>query len=197
MSENITIRPATAADAPSMAILVDIAAHGLAAYFWSAAVRRGEAYSVLEIGRQRAMRDEGSFSWRNASIAEIDDQIAAMLIGYRQPDEPEDVDLDELDPVIRPLMELEPLSAGTWYVNVLASFAEFRGRGAGSALMGKAEEIARSTDARGLSLIVENTNEAASRLYQRLGFREIARKPFHPFPGSTPIESWVLMERLF
>ena len=196
MSENITIRPATPADAPAMAILVDIAAHGLAAYFWQGRVRDGEAYSVLEVGRARAMRDEGSFSWRNSTIAEIDGQIAGMLVGYRQPDDAGEVDLDDLDPVIRPLMELEPLSAGTWYINVLASFAEFRSRGVGSALMEKADQLAAESGARGLSLIVEDTNLKARQLYERLGFSEVARRPFHAFPGSYPVENWILMERI-
>jgi ribosomal protein S18 acetylase RimI-like enzyme len=196
MTGPITTRPARPGDAASMAILVDIAGHGLPAYFWSSAVARGEAYSVLEVGRERARRDEGSFSWRNATMAEIDGAIAGMLVGYRQPDSPEFTDPEDYDPVVRPLIELEPLSRASWYINVLASFAEFRGRGVGTALLGEAETIARRTAARALSLIVEDVNSGAMRLYRRHGFNEVARRTFHPFPQCHPVQNWILMERV-
>ena len=191
----VKLRPARRADASSMAILVDIAGYGLPAWLWGGAVRRGEAASALEVGRSRALRDDGAFSWRNAVIAELAGEVAGMLIGYREPDEPEAVDADGLDPVLRPLFELEALAPATWYINVLATFPEFRGRGVGAALIGKAADIARRSRARGLSLIVEDDNAGARRLYERVGFCETARRPFHAFPGSQPAEAWILMER--
>jgi ribosomal protein S18 acetylase RimI-like enzyme len=197
MSGSVTLRPAKRTDAASMAVLVDIAGYGLPAWLWRAAVRRGEAVSVLEVGRMRALRDESSFSWRNTTIADLDGEVAGMLTGYRQPDEPEKVDLAEIDPILRPLFELEPLSPGTWYINVLATFAEHRGKGVGTALMGEASSIARRADARGLSLIVEDDNTGARRFYERLGFTELARRPFRVFPGGQKAEHWVLMEKMF
>jgi len=196
MTGRITTRPATPRDAASMAILVDIAGHGLPAYFWSSAVARGEAYSMLEVGRERAMRDEGSFSWRNATMAEIDGAVAGMLVGYRQPDSPEVTDPEDYDPAVRPLIELEPLSRASWYINVLASFAEFRDQGVGTALLREAERIARQTEARALSLIVEDVNDGAMRLYRRHGFTEIARRRFLPFAQCHPVHNWILMERV-
>ena len=57
------------------------------------------------------------------------------------------------------------------------------------------QAIENKSGARGLSLIVEDTNLKARKLYERLGFNEVARQPFHPFPGSYPVENWILMER--
>ena len=51
------IRPATLSDATHLAALVDIAGEGFASYFWSQMADPGQ--SPFEIGRARAMRDEG------------------------------------------------------------------------------------------------------------------------------------------
>lgn len=193
MSGEITIRPASRRDASDMAILVDIAGYGLPSYAWRDMVESGEAISVMEAGRIRALRDEGSFSWRNAIMADLDGRTAGLLVGYRQPDTPEEVDLAEIDPVFRPLFELEALAPATWYVNVLATFAEFRSRGVGRALMAEAERQGADAGTTGLSLIVEDDNEGGTRLYRSLGFEEKARRPFVTIPGGRDAKDWILM----
>src|SRR3989337_3827953 len=75
-----TFRPATKADASALAVLGDIAGEGMPAYMWGSLKAPGQ--SVLEFGRERAARDSGGFSWRNAVVAEIDGEIAASLVGY-------------------------------------------------------------------------------------------------------------------
>jgi ribosomal protein S18 acetylase RimI-like enzyme len=195
MSADITLRAATTRDAPAMVLLVDIAGHGLPLHFWTTAVRRGEAVSALEVGYMRALREEADFSWKKATIAELDGEVAGMLTGYLLPARAPVVDLGKLDPVVRPLVELEALAPSTWYVNVLAAFARFRRLGVGTALIGRAGEIARAVNARGVSLIVEDTNEAARRLYEDRGFREVARRPFHAFDGAPEVYDWILMVR--
>jgi len=189
----VTLRPGRRTDASDMAVLVDIAGHGLPAYFWSAMVERGEAGSVLEAGRMRALREDGLFSYRNAVIAELDGEVAGLLTGYRQSDHAPGQEPAEMDPVVRPLVELEGQAPGTWYVNVLATFAEHRGKGVGAALLERAEAIAAETRARGLSLIVGDDNAGARRLYARHGYRDAATRPFHPFPGCHPAGNWILM----
>jgi ribosomal protein S18 acetylase RimI-like enzyme len=189
----VTLRAARRGDASDMAVLVDIAGYGLPSHYWSAAVKRGEAISALEAGRMRALRAEGLFSYRNAVIAEVAGEVAGMLLGYRQPDAMTAETGPEADAVLRPLVELEALAPGTWYVNVLATFAEYRGRGVGRALLDRAEEIAAQTLARGLSLIVEDDNAGARRLYTAKGYVETATRPFHRFPGCHPAENWILM----
>ena len=141
MEGRATFRPAAKADASALAVLVDIAGEGLPAHLWNTLKAPGQ--SILEVGRERAAREEGGFSYRNAIIAEVDGEIAACLVGYRL-DDPYDLgDLEQAPPVVRPLVLLEAKARGSWYVNVLATFPEFRRCGIGIELLGIAEGKAR------------------------------------------------------
>lgn len=189
---SLSLRPATKDDASDMAILADMAGHGLPAWNWASS--RGEEFaSALEAGRARALRDTGAFSWRNAQIAELDGRVAGLLVGYRQPDIAEAIDLDELPEPIRPIVDLEAQAPGTWYVNMIAVFSEYRRSGAGRMLMQEAESQAKASAATGLSLIVEDTNTAASAFYDRIGFKQADTRPYIPFPGGPDAFRWVLM----
>ena len=127
-------RAATKADAAALAVLVDIAGEGLPAYLWSTLKAPGQ--SILEVGRERAARETGGFSYRNAVVAEVDGEIAACLVGYRLDDPYELGNLNEIPELVRPLVLLEAKAPGSWYVNVLATFPEFRRQGLGAALLG-------------------------------------------------------------
>jgi ribosomal protein S18 acetylase RimI-like enzyme len=166
-------RRATPADAMAMAELVHFASEGLAFYLWSkVAGPDGDPWAA---GRERARREEGGFSYRNTVVIEADGRVAAGLIGYPLPDVPQPPP-DNPPAIFVPLNELEDLVPGTWYVNVLAAYPEHRGKGYGAALLGLAEELARETLRRGLSIIVADTNTGARRLYERCGYREVATR---------------------
>lgn len=187
------IRPAEKADAAALAILVDIAGEGLPAYMWGTMKAPGQ--SILEFGRSRAGRDEGGFSYRNATVVEIDGEIAAALVGYRL-DDPYDVDnLSDIPEMVRPLIELEAEVPGSWYVNVLATFPECRGIGLGTQLLEEAEDRALESGAQTLSIIVASENTIAARLYARTGYEEVARRPVVDFPGCPHGGDWVLMTK--
>src|SRR5215207_142926 len=95
-------RPASKADAAALAVLVDIAGEGLPAYLWSTLKAPGQ--SILEVGRERAARETGGFSYRNAVVAEVDGEVAGCLIGYRL-DDPYDLSgFEQLPPLVRPLV---------------------------------------------------------------------------------------------
>ncbi len=186
-------RPAAKADAASLAVLVDVAGDGLPAYLWSTLKAPGQ--SILELGRERAQREEGGFSYRNAIVAEMNGEIAAALIGYRL-DDPYDLgDLGEVPEIVRPLVKLEAKAPGSWYVNVLATFPEFRRQGIGLKLLAQAEAKARATEAPALSVIVADWNEPAKRLYARAGYEAEAREPVFQFPGCPQAGHWLLMVR--
>lgn len=57
----------------------------------------------------------------------------------------------------------------------IATRAEARGKGVGSALIEAAEQAARRKRRRALRLEVRTDNDAAIRLYERLGYRRIGR----------------------
>jgi ribosomal protein S18 acetylase RimI-like enzyme len=114
-------------------------------------------------------------------------------LGYRLADPYDTGDLAALPDLVRPLVELESQAPGSWYVNALAVFPEYRGAGLGSLLLAEAERLAQSTGAETLSLIVAGQNEGARRLYERTGYRMAARRPLVAFPGSQHEGDWVLM----
>ena len=82
-----------------------------------------------------------------------------------------------------PLQELEDQVPGSWYINVIAAYPEFRGKGSGSALMKFAESLAVEQKKNRLSLIVSNANQAAVRLYSKLGFEMIDQRPIEKRTG--------------
>jgi GNAT superfamily N-acetyltransferase len=193
MEPEIVFRPATIADASALAVLVDIAGEGMPAYMWSTLAAPGQ--SLLELGRERAQRDAGGFSWRNAVVAEIDGEVAAGLVGYLLED-PYDLGvLAETPDIDQPLIKLEAQAPGSWYVNVLATFPEFRGLGIATALLEIAESNGSEAGAPALSVIVGSWNEEASRLYERAGYEAVASEPAIPFPGCHREGDWVLMAK--
>jgi ribosomal protein S18 acetylase RimI-like enzyme len=187
------IRPARKSDAAALAVLVDIAGEGMPSHMWSTMKEPGQ--SLLEFGRSRAARDTGAFSWRNATVAEIDTEVAGCLIDYRLDDPYESGDLIQIPDVVRPLIQLEAKAPGSWYVNVLATFPEFRGQGLGSRFLHFAEERARAAGAGEASIIVAGDNSGAMRLYTRVGYGERARAPLVTFSGAAHGGDWVLLTK--
>lgn len=189
----MTIRYADKSDCAELARLIDLAGEGLPSYLWQEMAGPGE--DAWEIGRQRAARDTGSFSYRNGVIAEVDGRIAGALIGYAIAAEPEAIDAANTPPMFLPLLELENLAVGTWYINAVAVFPEARGLGVGSKLMRWAERKAAELGLPGVSLIVSDANEGACRLYEHLGYDEVASRPMVKDGWQSDGENWVLMIR--
>jgi len=184
-------RVARPEDAFSMAKLVDIAGEGLPFYLWTGMASDGQ--SPWDVGQERARRESGGFSYRNTIVREYSGQVVASLVGYSLDDEPQPTDYSNMPPMFVPLQELEDMAPGTWYVNVLATFSEFRGKGYGSELLSLAEAIARECAKRGLSIIVADTNTRARSLYERLGYREQAQRPMVKEKWQHPGENWILL----
>ncbi len=172
------IRAARPSDAPDLAYLCNEAGEGLAEYFWE---QNDQGIEPWEWGAMRARREEGDFSYRNAHVVERDDRVEAMLLGFviREMD----VDWDELSPIVRPLALLEQKAVGSWYVNALAARPECRGRGLGTELLGLSHALALTSGCKEVSLQNFTSNDRARRLYQRIGFSEVAR---HPMPTGLP-----------
>ena len=185
-------RPATPNDAQALAELVDFASEGLALYLWTKTA--GAGGDPWAVGRERAMCEVGSFSYRNAVVMEREGRVAAGLIGYPLADVPELI-ADTMPPMFVPLQELENLAPGTWYVNVLAAYPETRGQGCGTALLAVAETMAAAAARAGLSIIVSDANTGARRLYERCGYREVARRTKIKEDWQNPGAAWVLLTK--
>jgi len=172
--------------------LVNYAGEGLPVHLWSKMVEAGE--SAWDVGRRRAARPEGGFSYCNATIIEDRGACAGCLIGYEIPDVPEPITSD-MPAMFVPLQELENLAPSTWYVNVLAVRPELRGLGLGTKLLGYADQTGRALGKRGMSVIVSDANPGARRLYERSGYREAAARAMVKGDWQNEGRNWVLLTK--
>jgi GNAT superfamily N-acetyltransferase len=185
-------RRATPADTAPMTDFVHFASEGLALYLWTRMA--GPGGDPWAIGRERAGRDTGAFSYRNTIVAEENGRAIAGLIGYALPDHPEPITGD-MPAMFAPLQELENLAPATWYVNVLAAYPEHRGRGYGGALLAVADRLAAAAGNRGLSIIVADTNTGARKLYERSGYSEAGKRRMVKEEWLHPGTDWVLLTK--
>jgi ribosomal protein S18 acetylase RimI-like enzyme len=149
---------------------------------------------VWQIGRVRAERETGAFSYRNAVMIEHAGEAAGCLIGYDIPARPEPIPAG-LPPMFVPLQELENLAADTWYINVIGVVPKFRNLGLGAKLLTLADETARARGKSGTSLIVADANLGARRLYARSGFREQASRKTIKEAWQSDSENWLLLTK--
>ena len=155
-----------------------IASDGLAEYIWSRVVLPG--LSILEIGEHRFARENTAFSYQNCLVAEKDDHVIGMLHAFPMRKPAEDGPQRYIDPVLAPYAELEDY--GSFYISAVATFNEHRGLGIGTRMLQEARRRARTLGLDRLSLICFEKNTGAHRLYRRLGFRELDRRPIVPHP---------------
>jgi [ribosomal protein S18]-alanine N-acetyltransferase len=81
-------------------------------------------------------------------------------------------------------------TAGELHINNVAVRAEYRRRGIGAALLNQILNEARTRNAKAAFLEVRSANEAAQALYEKSGFRAIARRANY---YSDPPEDAVVM----
>lgn len=184
------LRPAAPEDAAALADLVNFASEGMALYVWRKIA--GPDGDPWHVGRERAGRDTGSFSYRNGIVVDGGDGPIAALIGYRLPDAPQPIP-ETMPALFVPLQELENLAPGSWYVNVLAAYPEHRGKGYGGVLLAVADDLAAERATRQLSIIVSDANAGARRLYARSGYREVDRRPKVKESWRTGGTHWLLL----
>jgi len=192
MTARATTRPARKSDAAEIALLVNIAVHGGMARGWAHSDEAEGTYDPIEVGRLDMMTDD-EFGWRNCTMAEVDGEVAGMMLGYRKADAFTAVG-PEVTGFMRPIEELEAEANGTWFISMLGVHVGWRSKGIGSQLLEVADVKRDETDASGVSLIVEDTNDGARRLYERHGYAVSISRPMVGYPGGGPGgRDWLLM----
>jgi len=189
------LRPASRRDAPGLARLINIAGEGIPYFLWSGRAASGE--DPMLIGAARAARDEGAFSWVNATVASHGDSVVGMLLAYRLPPR-QAGDADEIKAApefLRPLLELELEVPESYYINALAVEPDWREQGIGSRLLAEARMAAARQGCRELSIQVFSQNTRAAALYRRHGFVERASRPLVPHDCYPYDDRTVLMTR--
>jgi len=189
----VLIRAATPRDAADLVALIDMAGEGLPTYFWTRAAEAGRG--SFEVGQARVIAEDGPFSYRNAHIAEVAGAIAGATVCRRLDVSADLGDIDELHEIVQPLVRLEARAPGAWYVNVLAVYLEYRGKGIGARLLAHADELGRAAASRGMAIIVASENIVARELYERVGYREKAKLPLVGHPGYARGGDWVLLTK--
>jgi len=182
------MRLATTADGVALAELVNFAGEGLPLYLWNRMSEPGQDPWALGAERQAKMADDGRII-----VVDEGSGVVAAMTGYpvlAPSPVPED-----MPPMWRVLQELENEVVGTWYLNVLATYPRARGRGLGAQLIKHAEKIARHESLSGVSIIVADENMGARRLYERLGYLEIDRKPMIKEIWDNPSNNWILLKK--
>jgi len=163
-----------------------MAGEGIPAYFWEQSRKPGQ--DIVDVGAANAASVTENFSYRNTHLAVDDDNIAGMLLAYRLPDSGDADSLENYPEFIRPLIELERCVPGSYYINMLATYPEYRNRAVGTTLMRYASRLAADAGCRMTSVEVFGQNEGALRLYRRLGYavterRAVIPHPCHPYEG--------------
>ena len=163
-------------DTLAIAELALIAGDDMPGHFWADTRKPGQ--SIAEAGADRVKSEQANFSYRNTILALIDDQVAGMLLGYRLPSREEnDEDPAGFPEFVRPAIELEQCVPGSFYINMIATYPRYRGRGAGSALLEQSDALALAAGCDLVTLVVFETNEGAIRLYRSHGFERIDSRP--------------------
>lgn len=181
-------RIATPEDAPALARFIAWASHGMAEHVWTTAVGPERAF---DYGTERMAKRAEAGEW---IVADEGAGAVAGLSGYAIPDTPEPIAAD-MEAMFVPLQELENAAPASWYVHVLAALPEARGKGWGTRLLALAGTMARESACDRMSIIVDDTNTHARRLYERVGFVETARRPMIKGTWQAGGSSWVLMTK--
>ena len=167
--ENIKIREAVAADAPLVGKVVLMALH------------YDDTHPFAPIFAELAAREVSQYSYRNALVAEVDGVAVGAIIGY---------DGARLYELRKPLLELmretfggvrkieDETSAGEFYLDSLAVLPQYRGCGAGGALLAAARDRAFAAGHKRVGLIVDFENPRAEALYNSLGFERVNATKF-------------------
>ena len=185
----IELRHATVDDASSMAQLANLAGEGLPEAIWRGSAQQNE--TPIDVGTRAAASESGIFSWKNAVVAELDGEIAGLVVSHLTG--AKEVPLSEdTHPILRPLTVLENKALETRHVNLLATFKAFRGRGVAHMLM---EHAISRPGANGVSVIATDQNSYGVRFYEDLGFTQTAQAPVIKTNWNTASQTWYLMQK--
>ncbi len=176
MDSVLEIVNASVDDCLAIAELAQIAGDNMPGHFWQESRQPGQ--TIEQAGAERARIETANFSYRNTLLARVDGEVAGMLLAYRLPSAADnDENPADFPEFVRPIIELEQCVPESFYVNMLAAYPRFRGRGIGSALMARADPLAIAAGCELISIGVFETNSGALRLYRRLGYELLESRP--------------------
>ena len=179
-------------DATTLALILDAAGRRIPSYFWSLYAAEGQSF--FEFGRENIRtNDEGKSFHKNWKIAELDNKLLGAFFGFRVANPYPEINYDEEPEWWIPFLELEKIAAGSWLLQAISVLPEFRGQGHANALLARAEEEAKGSGAKTITLQVEEINQIALKTYTSNGYSEIDRRELIPFPFAQDLGDIILM----
>jgi GNAT superfamily N-acetyltransferase len=187
----MVLRPARKADAPQLAVLMDIASQSLVSHVWASAAVHGQL--PLAVGAARiATRTDLPSHFSRWTVYEEQSEICGAFAGYVIPDPYDPGDISELPATFTPLLELEDLAKGCWFLMALAVLPRHRRKGIGARLLEAAKSQAWISGAT-MALTVSNQNTVAKNIYLASGFHEAARRNRIPLAPEEKQDEWILL----
>ncbi len=165
MGALITLRAALPSESETIA-------RGFLTAMW---MNEEEQRKMLPLCKGIAERDDTLYSWRNTVFAEVDGEIAGVLIAYNGATYAEAArttftivrngggeDFTQMN---------HEAEAGEWYIDTLAVFPKFRRQGVATALLRHAIALGKDrADINAITLYVDADHPWVVELYRSLGF---------------------------
>lgn len=193
---DIQIRPALKQDAADLAILDNLAGHGIPLMFWQELTHNDRLEDAIAFGRERLADDNGFYNWKKGRMAVVGDCIAGMHMSYIMPEPDDEVEIiKQTSQAFRPVFELYAMCQHHWFIDALAVYPCHQNRGVGKTLFQDSLAMGKASPAKTMSLIVEDTNTTALKIYTDYGFEIIDQRDFVSFDGAMEINEWLLMSR--
>jgi ribosomal protein S18 acetylase RimI-like enzyme len=142
----------------------------------------GEKFTAVI--RKLFVRPNNLFSYENAYVAECDNEVAGIILGYNYSSKSK-AELHTggllarhmgIEFAFRIIDFLRLLKTTGWikkdeyYISNIAVYPRYTGSGLGRGLIARAEEDAKNIGMKRIGLDVETDNEPAMRLYEKLGY---------------------------
>ncbi len=162
---------------------------GFVKTLWSRLAGENEARDAFGLRVQHTFIEN-----KNTIVADIDNQIAAMLVSFEIEEKPNPF-VQEIDEMLVPVTKLYAKVPGAWYVHGIATADGFQGRGLSSRLMLVAEDLAIENSIFDICLLVVDTNEYAIKFYEKRGYAITASEPFVGCGADTEATEWLLMTK--
>lgn len=188
------LRKAQPGDAADLAILDNIASHGLSQWFWQQAEGREAHHDPFEYGYSRMLDPNFESGFANATIAYLPDgTICDAATAYEMTESPAGEMFS--NPVMQPLMELFSQCVDHFVLDSLAVYSRHQGQGVGRQLVANCFEQASAQNSGWFSLIVEDSNLPARKLYECFGLSITAQRHYIPFGSGSTSNYWLLMQK--
>lgn len=136
-----------------------------------------------------------AFAVKHSLLAHFRGRVAGVVLGYRVSKLAASGKLRTLPNYLRPTMDVERLSPGSFYVNTLALYPEFQNLGLGCALLDATEAKAATRGCKHLALEVGAGNPGAIKFYLRHGFTQVSLLPGDKNAPSPYDKDIVLLQR--